>query len=226
MTNVLVNSDNTGMVFVGRKLGFDLLYQYVQKFGFGQKTGVDLEEEVSGDLKSKNAFYPIDQATMTFGQGIAVTSLQMLKGYAALANGGYLITPHVVSAIIDQNRQIPLSWPNGPQVISQTTAKAVTEMLVHVADESPEHFPKDRIPELAHFRIAAKSGTAQIAVAGHYITSGTTATMVSYFPADKPRFLVLVKLDEPTVRPWGSDTAGPVIFAIARDLLEYYGISP
>lgn len=226
MTDVLVNSDNTGMIFVGEQLGFDKIYSYLQKFGFGQKTGVDLQEEEGGKLRKFSDYYPLDRATINFGQGIAVNSLQMVKAMAVIANGGFSVTPHVVSQIESGDKTVNLPWPAGSRVISETTSKTLAEMLVQVANESPEHFPKDRIAELADFRIAAKSGTAQIAVGGEYAKQGTNATLLGFFPAEQPQFVILVKLNEPLVRPWGSDTAGPIFFAIVRDLIHYYSISP
>jgi cell division protein FtsI/penicillin-binding protein 2 len=92
--------------------------------------------------------------------------------------------------------------------------------------KSPEHFPRDRITELNGFKIAAKSGTAQIAVGGKYKEKGTTASLLGFFPADAPRFLVFVKLNEPEVRPWGSDTSGPIFFSIIRDLAFHFGMTP
>ncbi len=226
MTDVLINSDNTGMSFVGEKLGFDKLYAYLQKYGFGQKTGIDLQEEEGGQLRPKADYYEIDKATLTFGQGIGVSAMQMMKAWSALANNGRMSTPHLVSEIIDGNRTIKLNWPQSEQIVSPAAAKMVTEMLTRVARESPEHFPIDREKSLTDYKIAAKSGTAQIAVGGKYIDTGYNASLMGYFPADNPQFLVIVKLNQPEVRIWGSDTAGPVFAAIARDLLYYYGISP
>lgn len=226
VTEVLINSDNTGMVFVGEKLGFTKFYSYLQQFGFGKKSGVDLQEEEEGSLRKINDYYPIDQATMAFGQGISVNAMQMVRAYGALANHGRLPTPYLVSQIISAGQTIVLPHKEGPQIISDTTAKTITEMLVQVANKSPEHFPKDRIAELARFRIAAKSGTAQIAVGGKYKSSGTIASVIGYFPADDPKFVIYVKLNEPEVRPWGSDTAGPVFFSIVRDLISHYGVTP
>ncbi len=226
MTEVLINSDNTGMVFVGEKLGFTNLYSYMKRFGFGQKTGVDLQEEEEGSLRPVDQYVPIDQATMAFGQGIAVTTMQMMRAWSALANGGYLVTPHLVSTIKSQGKDIKLNYKKGEQVISTSTSTTVKEMLARVGKESETRFALDRIPELADFRIAAKSGTAQIAVGGKYQDIGTTASVISFFPADHPRFLIIVKLDSPEVRQWGSDTAGPILFSIMRDLAAYYRISP
>lgn len=222
----LVNSDNTGMVFVGEKLGFGSLYSYLQKYGFGQKSGVDLQEEEEGALRRVGDYRLVDQATMVFGQGIAVNTMQMMKAWSALANGGVMVTPHVVTEVVSGGKKISLHNQTTKQVFSTQTAKIVTEMLVRAARESPEHFPIDRVKELTDFRIAAKSGTAEIAIGGKYQKQGTIASVIGYFPADNPRFLVMVKLNEPEVRVWGSDTAGPVFASIARDLLYYYGVSP
>jgi cell division protein FtsI/penicillin-binding protein 2 len=226
MTETLINSDNTGMAFVGEQLGFDNLTSYVKKFGFGQKTGVDLEEEANPELRKKEDFYEIDKATLTFGQGILVNALQMAKAFAALANGGFLPTPHFVTEIKTSEKTISLSWPKGQKIIDEGTAKTITEMLVQVCEKSPTNFPRRRTNGLDGFRIACKSGTAQIAFQGTYKEKGTTASVIGYFPANNPKYLIYVKLDEPEVRPWGSDTAGPVFFAIIRDLINYYGISP
>lgn len=226
MTDVLINSDNTGMVFVGEKLGFTSLYSYFRRFGFGKRTGIDLEEEEESTLRSLNNYYPIDQATMTFGQGILVNPMQMVRAYGALANHGLLPTPYLAASVTETGQTITITHKPPTRVISDITAKTITEMLVQVADKSPEHFPKDRIPELRNFRIAAKSGTAQIAVGGKYKATGTIASVIGYFPADDPKYVVYVKLNEPEVRPWGSDTAGPVFFAVVKNLIEYYGISP
>ena len=226
MSETLINSDNTGMVFVGEKLGFDKLYSYFEKYGFGSKSGIDLQEEEEGSLRNFNDLYPVDKATLTFGQGIALNAVQMVKAWAVLANGGVEITPHVVSKIQTDGKEIELKTPKGRRIISASTAKVLTQMLVRVANESPVHFPLDRVSELSKFRIAAKSGTAEISAGGKYQKQGTIASVIGYFPADNPRFLVMVKLNEPEVRPWGSDTAGPVFASIARDLLYYYGVTP
>ncbi len=226
MTEVLINSDNTGMVYVQDLLGFRKLYDYYQSYGFSEKTGIDLQEEESGVLRPIDSYYPVEQANLSFGQGIAVNAMQMMRAWASLANSGFLITPHLVRTVSASDEDINLSWPRGRQVLKTSTAKIMTEMLVRVANESAVHFPKDRVKSLANFRIAAKSGTAQIASGGGYKETGTTASVIGYFPADDPRFLVMVKLNEPEVRPWGSDTAGPPFFAIADHLLHYYNVVP
>lgn len=227
MTETLINSDNTGMIFVGEELGFLKLYDYLKKFGFSKKSDIDLEEEESGDFRPQSSYYEIDKDTLTFGQGIVVNSVQMIKAFAAIANGGYLVTPHLVSQIVEPNGHvIPTKFATPERVITKETSQLVSQMLVQVAEKSPEHFPRDRITELNGFKIAAKSGTAQIAVGGKYKEKGTTASLLGFFPADAPRFLVFVKLNEPEVRPWGSDTSGPIFFSIIRDLAFHFGMTP
>jgi len=220
MTDVLVNSDNTGMVYVGESLGKDLLLSYLYKYQFGQKTGIDLEEEEAGRVKTE--WYPLDLATVTFGQGVAVTPIQMARGFSVIANGGYLVTPHVVSKI--NNYSVPPATK--VRILSEETAKKITAMLVEVNLKSPLHFPLERTANLSHYKIAAKSGTAQIPIAGSYTDEKTIASVIGFAPADEPKFVVYVKLNEPQVRIWGSDTAGPVFYNIVRDLLLYYNVSP
>ncbi|MDO8515156.1 MAG: penicillin-binding protein 2 [bacterium] len=221
MTEVLINSDNTGMVYVGEKLGKDLLLAYLAKYQFGEKTGIDLQEEEPGRVKTE--WYPLDVATVAFGQGIAVNPMQMVRGFAAIANGGFLVTPQVATKIGNYEIKPVI----GSQVLSKETTLKIKEMLVQVNLQSPLHFPLDRTPGLSKFRIAAKSGTAQIPIAGSYAEdTKTIASGIGFAPADDPKFLVYVKLDEPAVRIWGSDTAGPIFYAIVHDLLLYYNISP
>lgn len=226
MSDVLVNSDNTGMVYVGNVLGFEKLYEYINNYGFGQKTGVDLEGETNVSLKKTSQFYPIDQATLTFGQGIAVTSIQMIRAFAAIANGGELVKPHIVQKILSAKGEKKILFGEKKRVLNTLTTQLVTEMLVKVTNESPLRFPRDRIEGLKKFKIAAKSGTAQIPIAGQYTTDRIIGSVIGFAPASNPKFLILVKLDSPSVRQWGSDTAGPIFFQIANELLAYYNVAP
>jgi len=226
MTEVLEHSDNVGMVFVAEKLGVAKLFAYFQKFGFGQKTGIDLEGEVTASLRPQKQWRAIDLATASFGQGVAVTSIQMVRAFAALANGGKLVQPMVVKKILTEDGEIELKPKEVDQIIKPQVARVITEMLVSTTEKSPLRFPRNRLPGLAGYRIAAKSGTAQIPVAGHYDPERTIASVIGFAPADNPRFVVLVRLVEPTAAPWGSDTAGPIFFSILKELFLYYGLQP
>lgn len=222
MTKVLERSSNVGMVFVAQKLGKDALLRYIRDFGFGKPTGIDVEEESSPSLREDSAWTPIDLATASFGQGIAVTPVQMVRAVSALANDGWLMEPHIVKEIMEsRGRVVPIRPKKVRQVISPATARIITEMLVAAVDNGEAKWAKPQ-----GYRIAGKTGTAQIPVAGHYDDKKTIASFVGYAPADNPKFVMLVTLREPASSPWGSETAAPLFFAIARDLFRYYGISP
>jgi len=221
MVEVIQHSDNVGMVFVGEKLGSEKLVDYLKKFGFGKPTGIDLQEENSSRLRPKEEWKPIDLATVSFGQGIAVTPLQMVRAVAAIANGGKLVKPFIVKKVIGESRTEEIALERGVSVIKPTTAQVMTEMMVNAVDNGEAKWAKPK-----GFRIAGKTGTAQIPVAGHYDEEKTIASFVGFAPADEPKFVMLVTLREPTTSPWGSETAAPLWFDIAKELFTYYGILP
>ncbi len=222
MAEVLQHSSNVGMVFVANKLGREKMINYIKRFGFGSLTNIDLEEEASPEIREDDEWKEIDLATASFGQGIAVTPIQMLRAVAVLANGGKLVEPHVVSEIIDNSgNRVQIKPKVVREVIKPSTAKVITEMLVASVEAGEAHY---NIPK--GYRIAGKTGTAQIPVAGHYDADKTIASFVGYAPADKPKFVMLVTITEPTSSPWGSETAAPLFIEIAKELLSYYKISP
>jgi len=225
MTDVIIHSDNTGMVFVSRKLGLDKLYSYIQKFGIGSSTGVDLQDESSPDLRPKSEWKEIDQATASFGQGIAVTPLQLVRAVASIANGGKLMEPHVVTKIQDGSKTFTIAPRVISQPISADTAKIMTDIMVQEVDKGEAQYYKKH-EGVENFKIAGKTGTAQIPVAGHYDPTKTIASFVGFAPADNPKFVMLVKFDEPTSSIYGADTAAPTFFDISKDLFNYYGITP
>ncbi|MCL4366874.1 penicillin-binding protein 2 [Patescibacteria group bacterium] len=221
MDQVIIHSDNTGMVFVSRKLGLDKQYQYIQNFGFGNLTNIDLQDEMSPEIRPKEQWHEIDQATASFGQGIAVTPIQLVRAVSAIANGGYLMEPHIVHSI-DVDGQVRIIQPKViRQVISNQTAQTVTQMMVDAVNlgEAKSFAPQG-------YKIAGKTGTAQIPVAGHYDPTKTIASFVGFAPADSPRFAMLVVFQEPSASEWGAETAAPTFFDIAKDLFTYYNIPP
>ena len=220
MTEVIVHSDNTGMVFAVRKLGLDTLYEYLVRFGIGEKTGIDLEEESKVELRQKKEWKEIDLATASFGQGIAVTGIQMARIVATIANGGVMLKPQVVHKV-EGEVELELKPKPGKRVLSNETARLLTEMMVTAVEKGEAKWAK---PD--GYRIAGKTGTAQIPVAGHYDEDKTIVSFVGFAPSENPVFAMLVKLREPQSSPWGSETAAPLWFAIAKDLFYYYGIQP
>lgn len=221
MKDVIIHSDNTGMVFVGQKLGLDKFRSYLESFGFGESSDIDLQDESSPDIRPKNEWREIDLATASFGQGIAITPIQMIVAVASIANGGYLMEPHVVREIKDEKTTFEMKPKVIRQVIKENTAKIMTEMMVKAVDEGEAKWVKPK-----GFKIAGKTGTAQIPVAGHYDPNKTIASFVGFAPADNPKFVMLVRYDQPSTSPYGSETAAPTFFEIARELFNYYKIAP
>jgi cell division protein FtsI/penicillin-binding protein 2 len=225
MTDVIIHSDNTGMVFVGRKMGKDKLFDYIRQFGFGNVTGVDLQDEQSPDIRPLKDWKEIDQATATFGQGISVTGLQLVRAVGAIANGGRIFEPHVVDTISDGEKKHVIAPRLVGQPLTEETTKQVTEMMVKAVDEGEAQFYKKK-SGILNYKIAGKTGTAQIPVAGHYDATKTIASFVGFAPADNPKFVMLVRYDQPTSSIYGADTAAPTFFEITKELFTYYGIPP
>jgi len=222
MTDVIIHSDNTGMVFVAEKLGLDRILDYLNKFGIGQNTGIDLQGEEAPELHPKDEWYPIDVATAGFGQGIVVTPIELLDAVAAIANNGKRMEPQVVAAVQTQDGQtIPISPKEIDQPISATTAQVMTQIMVDAANEGEASFAR-----LKGYDIAGKTGTASIPVAGHYDPTKTIASFVGFGPAENPKFVMLIILNQPSASIWGSETAAPVFYAVAKDILTYYNIPP
>lgn len=221
MIEVIQHSDNVGMVFVGEKLGISKLVSYLERFGLGVPTGIDLEDEISPKLRPKDEWKLIDLATASFGQGIALTPIQMIRAVATIANGGKLVKPYVVKEVISGEERMEISPSVGEEIIRPTTASVVREMMVNAVDNGEAKWAKPK-----GYRIAGKTGTAQIPVAGHYDEEKTIASFIGFAPADEPKFIMLVTLREPTSSPWGAETAAPLWFDIAKEFFTYYGIQP
>ncbi|MGE5042313.1 MAG: peptidoglycan D,D-transpeptidase FtsI family protein [Candidatus Levyibacteriota bacterium] len=220
MTEVIQHSDNTGMVFVGRQLGKDNLLSYIRNFGIGEPTGVDLQGEGTGTLR--DTWSDVDLATATFGQGISVTPLQLITAVNAIADGGNLMKPYVVKQIITEDgRKIDVQPTLEHRVIKESTAKLMTWIMVNAVEKGEAKWTK-----LPHYSIAGKTGTAQIPVAGHYDPKETIASFVGFFPADDPKITMLVLVHRPKTSIYGAETAAPIFFAVAKDIINYLGIPP
>lgn len=221
MKDVIVHSDNTGMVFAGQKLGLDKFYSYLEKFGFGKPSDIDLQDESSPDIRPKLDWREIDLATASFGQGIAVTEIQMVRAVSVIANGGNLMEPHVVKEIKDEKGAFEIKPKVTDKVIKESVAQMVKEMMVAAVEEG-----EAKVFRPKGFRIAGKTGTAQIPVAGHYDSTKTIASFVGFAPADDPKFVMLIRFDEPSSSIFGSETAAPTFFQIAKQLFLHYKIAP
>ena len=228
MTDGLVQSLNTVAAFMSTSMGKDRFYTYLRRFGFGTLTTVDLASEGPGMVKlpGDSHWFPSELGTNSFGQGIAVTPMQMIVAVSAVANRGTMVKPHIVHQFVarDPESGKPTPVTVEPMIvrrtISQETAETLTSMLVQVVEQGATR------AQVPGYRIAGKTGTAQIPTPYGYDPHDTIASFVGFAPADDPQFIVLVKLDRPTASPWGSQTAAPTFRAIAERLFAYMQIPP
>ncbi len=221
MREVLEKSINTGAIFIAQKVGLDTFRHFVKKFGFGEKTGIDLPAEAKGDIKNLSENKEIYLATASFGQGIAVTPLQMTMGLAVIANGGKLMRPYLVKKIVSSEGII---FENKPQevrqVISPSTAEILKDLMISVVKNG-----WGKRAAVPGYLVAGKTGTAQIAYFGSY-SDETIHSFGGFAPADNPRFVALVKLDNPKLERFSDRTATPTFAKLADFILKYYKIPP
>ncbi|MDD4902462.1 MAG: penicillin-binding protein 2 [Patescibacteria group bacterium] len=219
MTYVLERSLNTGAIFAMQQIGAPTFAKYVQNFGFGVRTGVELESESPGNINNLlvKKINNLDADTAAFGQGLSVTPLQMLMAYAAIANGGTLMKPFVVKDIVDAagNRSETKPTPVR-QVISEKSANLLAGMLI--SDVESGHSQSAKI---SGYYVAGKTGTAQIAIKGGY-GNETIHTFVGFAPADNPQFVMLIKFDNPKDFQYADYTATPLFKTVADFMLKHY----
>lgn len=223
MRDVIRHSDNVGMVYVGSKLGTDRLYDYLTKFGFGKPTNIDLQGEYGAPMRKLSEWGEVERDTASFGQGIAVTPIQMLSAISVIANNGVTITPHVVRTIQLGTWKKDKSFPLGTRVISESASHQMTDVMVYAVDQGEA---KWAVPKGYEKVFAGKTGTAQVAVEGKYDDTKTNASFIGFGPANNPRFAMLVTLKQPKSSPWAAETAAPLWFQTAVDVMRYLGIPP
>jgi cell division protein FtsI/penicillin-binding protein 2 len=221
MSEVIIHSDNVGMVFTGQKLGVDRFVDYFHRFGFTESTGIDLEDEIVPQPKADKDWTYVDVATGSFGQGFLATGMQLLTAVSAIANGGELVQPRLVKEIISEGHGVALPKKSKHRVISQGAANQVRDIMVAAASSGEAKWA-----DIKGYKIAGKTGTAQVAVGGKYAEEKTNASFVGFAPADNPKFAMLVTLKEPSSSPWASETAAPLWFSIAQDLFNHFNVVP
>ena len=221
---VIQKSSNIGAAKTGMALGDQRLYRYLQAFGFGQRTEIDLPGEVGGLLREPRYWGRRSLASISMGQEIGVTPIQMVSAIAAIANGGVLMKPHVVSEIRDAHGVVVKQVL--PQVrrrvVSPETARTVTTILESVVTDGTGG--KAAIPG---FRVAGKTGTAQKVDprTGTYSATQFVGSFVGFAPADRPRLAMIVVIDEPHGEAWGGTVAAPVFRRVGEQVLNYLGVS-
>lgn len=224
MTTILANSCNTGLGWVAQKIGRNLFYSYMLKFGFGERTGVEFNNELAGKIEHFSRWADSELVTHAFGQGITVTPLQMITAYAAIANKGILMQPHIIEKTIDTNGKETITEPTPVQrVISEQTANTITAMLVSAVENGVA--VKAGLPN--HY-LAGKTGTSQTYKHGLPLNgAGTTITsLVGFGPIEDPKFVLLVKFDRPRNSEWSEANVAPTFKEIAAYLYQYMGIPP
>lgn len=219
MTNVLEDSVNTGMMWLAEKIGWEKMTEYLRLYGFGEKTGVELDREVAGDLKNLEKKSQIGPAQASFGQGITVTPIQLASAYSVIANGGKIVQPHVVEKIIRSDGQVEQSQTKEPtQVISTRASKLISAMLTSVVEKTYIQTVK-----LNHYFVAGKTGTAQIAGPRGYSSTDTNHTFCGFLPAKDPKVVIVVKYEKPQ-RLWAEGTAAITFKELAKFTMDYYGV--
>jgi cell division protein FtsI/penicillin-binding protein 2 len=224
LVDVMKLSLNVEACKISMATGARLFYQYLHDFGLGAKTGVDLAGEIPGTVKEPGdgSWYELDLGANAFGQGIAVTPLQMANAVAVIANGGKLMRPYVVQKIIRPDGTYETRDPHMiRQVLKPETAGLVTQILTQsIGTESINQ------AVVQGYRIAGKTGTAQIPIPGGYDPKWTIASFGGFLPAGHPQFVVLVKIDRPVKSQWGSVVASPVFARVAQQLVQLTGLPP
>jgi cell division protein FtsI/penicillin-binding protein 2 len=222
MIGCLQHSLNVCLAHVGTLLGPGLFYDYMQKFDFGRSTGIELADETIGRLKlpGDDDWYAADLGTNSFGQGVAVTPLQMIKAISAFANHGKMVVPHLVYATVKGDRQYVTPTHIAGTPVTPETAQTITDMLaISLEQEASSALVEG-------YRVAGKTGTAEIPGEYGYTSSLTNASFVGWGPVDDPQFIVYIWLQEPTVAPWGSVVAAPVFSQVVQRLVVLMNIPP
>ncbi len=223
MLGCMQNSLNVCFAWIGQELGAEDFYDYLAEFGFGNQTGIDLAGEADGRVKEPgdSDWYPADLGTNTFGQGIAVTPIQMVMAVSALMNEGQMVIPHMVKSIIQDGAQynIPTQYANSP--ISAETAETLETLM----ESSLENGTQEAL--VSGYRMAGKTGTAQVpGEDGYYLADKTNTSFIGWGPSADPQFIVYLWLEKPEASIWADDVVAPLFSEIAERLVVLMDIPP
>jgi cell division protein FtsI/penicillin-binding protein 2 len=223
MFGLMANSLNVGAAWLSVQMGPDVFYHYVRTFGFGELTGIDLQGEAAGRVRRVGDldWHDSDLGTNSYGQGLAATPIQMISAVAAVANEGQMMAPYLVQRqVLPDGTTLDHQPVVRGQPISAQTAATLTHILEYVVDEGVE------LAQVEGYRVAGKTGTAQIPVPGGYDPVDTIASFVGYGPVEDPQLIILVRLDRPSTSRWGSQTAAVVFSRLATRLFPMMDIAP
>jgi cell division protein FtsI (penicillin-binding protein 3) len=207
-------------------LGREKFYGYIREFGFGRKTGIDLPGEAKGIVRSPKTWSEVALGNIGFGQGVAVTAIQLITAISAIANGGNLLRPYVVDRIVDLEGNVVRQFHPVTirRVLSKETARVMTSILTRTVEEGGT----GTRAALQHYEVAGKTGTAQKvdSLVGGYYEDRFISSFVGYVPSNQPRLVILVVIDEPQGIPYGGTVAGPVFKNVAERSLQYLNVPP
>ncbi|HHU30143.1 MAG: penicillin-binding transpeptidase domain-containing protein [Bacillota bacterium] len=223
-TQVVLGSCNPGFIELGERIGPDKLMEYVQAFGFGEKTGVDIAGESTGILFTPEQFGPVEAATTAFGQGVSCTPLQQAVAVSAMINSGYLMKPYIVKGLRDSEGNITEYGPQLiRQVVSAETSAEIRRIMELVVTEG-----SGKNAYIEGYRMGGKTGTAQkVGEGGRYIDGEHILSFIGFAPAEDPKILLYIAVDTPQVGPqWGSQVSAPMFRRMMESILQYLNIPP
>lgn len=226
VSDILKYSSNIGAAKIGRRLGATRLSGYLRNFGIGEKSGIDLPGEAGGNLRDKSSWYESDLATISFGQGMTASAIQLAAAYSAVANGGTLMKPYIVDRVTDENGLVLQRF--APQPKARVVSQQTTERLAKIMETVVATGGTGTAAAVEGYRVAGKTGTAQKVdpLTRRYSASKRTASFIGFVPADRPRLTIAVIVDEPKTSPYGGVVAAPAFGAIAQQSLCYLKVSP
>lgn len=213
MKDALAKSDNTAMIFIAEKIGTETFQEYLKKLGLSQKVGVELQEDSTTPFPTQ--WNPVRLATVSFGQGIVLNSLQLVKAFTPLANGGFLIEPSIIQSVLDPNTGLKMEQAPAAKerVFSKETTQQMTNLLVQSAQAGEAQWAASDT-----YIAAGKTGTSQVVTENGYDAEKTIVSFIGFAPPKEPQFVLLVKLVEPKTSPWAAETAAPTWHIISRKL--------
>jgi stage V sporulation protein D (sporulation-specific penicillin-binding protein) len=222
-TELLQKSLNTGAIWLSSLIGADNFYSYLYRFGFGESTNSGFGGEAAGLVRSSDeeGWYPVDLATNSFGQGIAATPLQVITAVATIANGGKLMRPYIVQEVAGPQGRRVYEPVVVRQPISESTARTVAQMMNAVVEGVPYHLAR-----VHGYHVGGKTGTTIVSIPGGYDLNSTIASFVGFAPAENPKMIMLVKIDQPKDDPLGGQVAAPVFGTLAPEILAYLDVKP
>jgi len=225
VSEIVKYSSNIGASKIGEMMGRDSYYKYLKKFGFGEKTGIGLPGESKGQLASPRKWGAIELATISFGQGVSVTALQLVTALSAIANGGYLMKPYIIEKIVDPEGHVLTE--NKPEVVTRVISYDTSDQMKRIMQSVVEDGTGKKA-QIPGFSVAGKTGTAQIPnpQSGGYYSDRYIASFIGFTPVEDPEIVMAVVVEAPRKKTHGGSVAGPIFKQIAEKVLFHMQVSP